>query len=209
MEDAPSLMEPDVASTAYEVVQCVQQLNQPDLPHQQRRVVEQWLLAFRGSQQAWLVCLQCLQHCLDPAVRLFAAQTLRHKVNQEGSRLPQDQLLLLRQHLLQHIAWSPTQQQHPQPQQEGHQRHADEGVPMQPALLQQLCLALCSVTWLLPAWADVPASLHGWLPFVHELTLLQLLAEEAATDLRHVTPPQQGPTGQGASALPSFDKGPS
>lgn len=63
-----------------------------------------WLTSFQQSQVAWSVCDQLLNHGEAPtAARIFAAQTMRSKVQFDFYELPVDSYANLRNSLLSHI----------------------------------------------------------------------------------------------------------
>lgn len=139
-------------------------------PAEQRRAAEAALLQFQKSDAAWVTCLQLLSQQQPAAAAnllLFSAQTLRAKVNEQGSSLSLTHLEQLKQTVLQQLL---------QP-----------GLPT--ALLRQLCLALASLAALLPAWQGWLQPVGSSLPWRNAVQLLHDVAEEGSSDWRHVTVP--------------------
>lgn len=157
-----------------------------------QKEAESWLLGYRNSHEAWTFCFHALfsaPGALPPSaasgeVQLFAAQMLRHKLNTQGRSLDASQMMQLRDHLLQLLAAAGP--------------HAAAAAAPQPlaaaaaaavALETQLCLSLCAIVLLMPAWQDVVQVAWSSLGPSTAIMLLELLAEEAGGDMRHVTPP--------------------
>lgn len=141
---------------------------------EQRKAAEVALLQFQRSDAAWSLCLHLLQHsqqtCTSSSASnllLFAAQTLRTKVNEQGSTLAPDHSELLKQAILQQLM----------------------NPALQTAVLRQLCLALASLAALLPDWGSWLQSVGVTLPLRNAVQLLLDVAEEGSSDWRHVTVP--------------------
>lgn len=140
-----------------------------------RRAAESALVSFRSQDSAWGVCLHILSTAPTTAadatnnnthLLLFAAQTLRAKLNEQGSSLDTTHLEQLKQALL-------------------HRLLNPELTP----LLRQLCLAVASLAALLPSWQAWLAPVCGSLPWRNAVQLLHDVAEEACSDWRHVAMP--------------------
>lgn len=138
-------------------------------PAEQRRAAEAALLQFQQSEAAWTTCLRLLSQQKTAAanVLLFAAQTLRTKINEQGSSLSPPHLDQLKHTVLQQLL---------QPR-------------LPTALLRQLCLALASLAALLPAWQGWLQPVGSSLPWRNAVQLLHDVAEEGSSDWRHVTVP--------------------
>jgi len=140
----------------------------------QRKAAECALLQFQQSDAAWALCLHLLAStapvsstAATPNLLVFAAQTLRSKINESGSSLPDTHKEQLKQTLLQQLL-----------------------VPNMPTpLLRQLCLALASLSALLPQWDNWLQPVAASLPWPNAVQLLHDVAEEGSSDWRHVTVP--------------------
>jgi len=130
-------------------------------------LAQQWLLGYRDTVDAWAVSLRALSQPGPPPVQLYAAQTLRYKLNVQGHILSAPELVQLRDQLL----------------------HLLAARPASGPVASQLCLALVSLALLLPEWQDMVAVAWRHLAPGMAALLLQLTAEEAAGDMRHITPP--------------------
>lgn len=139
---------------------------------EQQRASDAALLQFQRSDAAWGMCLHLLtDHSYSagdnpkPANLLwFAAQTLRTKVNEQGSNLSPVHLEQLKQCLLQQLM------------------RPDLPTP----LLKQLCLTLASTAALLPSWEAWLQPVGSSLPWRNAVQLLHEVAEEGISDWRHV-----------------------
>jgi hypothetical protein len=161
MQHSPSRLE--------EIEAALQELNNSSLLLDRRRATERALLAWRQQDAAWAIAFQLLESSSSSDLLLFAAQTLRYKINEQGSSMEQAQLQQLRDLLLQQLSKPPV--------------HAA------PAVLRQTCLALADLSSLLPAWADVIGTAHSQLPQWHCIELLHGIAEEGSSDWRHINVP--------------------
>jgi hypothetical protein len=158
---------------------------------EQRKAAEVALLQFQRSDGAWSLSLHLLQHsqqtCTSGSASnllLFAAQTLRTKINEQGSSLTPDHSELLKQAILQQLM----------------------NPAVQTAVLRQLCLALASLAALMPDWGSWLQSVGVTLPLRNAVQLLLDVAEEGSSDWRHVTVP--GTFDQSmAAALKATDRG--
>jgi hypothetical protein len=161
------MQQPDPRAQAAAAIAALQQ------PGPTQRAAEGWLLAYRQSSEAWGFCLEALQPAsrLPADVQLFAAQMLRFKLAHHA--LDAAHMTQLREHLL-HLL-SPS------------------APPMAAPLVAQLCLCLCVIILLLPAWQDAVAVVCAQLPPPTAIQLLEQLAEEAAGDMRQVSPPSVNP----------------
>lgn len=141
---------------------------------EQRKAAECALLQFQRSDAAWALCLHLLSGtapvssaAATPNLLVFAAQTLRTKINESGFSLPDTHKEQLKQTLLQQLL-----------------------VPNMPTpLLRQLCLALASLSALLPKWDDWLQPVGASLPWPNAVQLLHDVAEEGSSDWRHVIVP--------------------
>lgn len=165
MQHSPSRLE--------EIEAALQDVNNPSLPLDRRRATEKALLAWRQQDAAWAIAYQLLESASSPDLVLFAAQTLRYKINEQACSMEQTQLQQLRHLLLQQLRKPPAH--------------------VAPAVLRQLCLALADLVALLPAWADVITTAHTQLPQWHCIELLHSIAEEGSSDWRHVNVPGAAP----------------
>jgi hypothetical protein len=147
------------------IVDALSQLHHHDVTPVQRRQAEKYLIAFRSSDNAWGLCLTLAAHS-DLFVQLFAAQTLRHKLRQQGYALQQEQLQQLRHMLLQSVV---------------------AVAVVKPLLARQLCSALSALALIEGSWTTVINDLAAALPLEQQLTFLQLLAEDAASDTPALT----------------------
>lgn len=143
-----------------------------------RRAAEAALLQFRRSDAAWSLCLHLLSSSAAPAaglgpvtttpnLLLFAAQTLRGKINEQGSSLPDTHKEQLKQTLLQLLL--------------------NPGIP--PLVLRQVCLALAALASLLPQWDHWLQPVGASLPWRNAVQLLHDTAEEGSSNWRHVAVP--------------------
>lgn len=146
-------------------------LHSPNHDTQQRKAAEAALVAWQRTDPAWILCLHLLQHPYHPNsvnLLLFAAQTLRTKINEQGARLPAEHLTQLKNSLLQKLL--------------------DQALPT--ALLRQLCLAVASCVALLPSCSkDWLQAAGASLPMRNAVQLLHDVAEEGSSDWRHVIVP--------------------
>jgi hypothetical protein len=152
-----------------ELEAALKDLNNHLLPPDHRRATERALLAWRQQDAAWAIAVQLLGSSASPDLVLFAAQTLRYKINEQASSMEQAQLQQLRDLLLQHLSKPAA--------------HAA------PAVLRQTCLALADLAALLPGWEDVIGTAHARLPQLHCVELLHSIADEGSSDWRHVHMP--------------------
>jgi hypothetical protein len=152
------------------------QLHSADIANgEQRRAAEAALLQFQRSDAAWALVLHLLgapaqqqQHQTHhPNLLLFAAQTLRTKINEQGSRLAPEHLQQLQKTLLQLLL--------------------EPSLPT--ALLRQCCLCVASLAALMPGWQDWLQPVGASLPWCNAVQLLHDVAEEGSSDWRHVTVP--------------------
>mgnify|MGYP001811229374 CR=1 FL=1 len=139
---------------------------------EQRRAAEAWC----ASDGAWGWCAAALA-AEPPAAaapaqpphqpqqqQLLVPQIMRHKLNTQGWQLPPEQLLQLRDLLLRRL-------------------HA---APASGALLSELLLCLAAAFLLLPGWGAPVETACAAMGGAQVARFLQLLAEEAAGDLRRV-----------------------
>lgn len=151
------------------------QLHSADIASvEQRRAAETALLQFQRSDAAWTLVLHLLgnpaqQQQQQPHhnLLLFAAQTLRTKINEQGSRLAAEHLQQLQKTLLQLLL--------------------DSSLPT--ALLRQCCLCVASLAALMPGWQDWLQPVGASLPWRNAVQLLHDVAEEGSSDWRHITVP--------------------
>eukprot|EP00775_Hariotina_reticulata_P011810 gene11810-11954_t len=136
--------------------------------HKDSKAAEQLLLRFRSSEGAWTACLQAFRTANTPAeVLLFAAQTLKCKVNESGAGVPPVHLHQLLDELLVQLSVS--------------------SLPSQ--LVRQLCLTAAGLAALLPGWGSLIDAVKGKLPLPHAVELLQAIAEEGGSEWHHVILP--------------------
>jgi HPt (histidine-containing phosphotransfer) domain-containing protein len=152
-----------------EIERALQDVNNSSLPPDRRKATEIALLAWRQQDAAWTTAHQLLGSSASPELVLFAAQTLRFKINEQAATMEQSQLQQLRDLLIQQLAKPPPH--------------------VAPLVLRQLCLALAGLAALLPAWTDVVEAAHTQLPQWHCLELLHSIAEDGSSDWRHVNVP--------------------
>jgi hypothetical protein len=145
----------------------VQQLSTATV-HKDTKAAEQLLLRFRSSEAAWAACLQALKTPNTPAeVLLFAAQTLKCKVNECGAGVQSVHLQQLLVELLSQLS--------------------ENRLPSQ--LVRQLCLTIAGLAALLPGWDGLMDAVQAKLPVQHAVELLQTVAEEGSSDWHHVILP--------------------
>jgi hypothetical protein len=156
-------------------------LHSPTHDTQQRKAAEAALVAWQRTDPAWILCLHLFQHPYHPNsvnLLLFAAQTLRTKINDQGARLSAEHLTQLKSSLLQKLL--------------------DPVLPT--AFLRQLCLAVASCVALLPSCSkDWLQAAGASLPMRNAVQLLHDVAEEGSSDWRHVIVPGKRLAGQAGS----------
>lgn len=132
----------------------------------------------RHSFAAWGFCVDALRADgrLPADVALFSAQMLRHKLLSQAADLGADQLAMLKDKLLTALSVPPSSLPTP--------------------LAAQLCLCVCATAMLLPEWRGAVAEVRARLPPPTAVMLLELAADEAASDLRHMTPPSSAAAGE-------------
>lgn len=167
--------DPQLTAAVHWLSGALTQLHWPDAASpEQHKAAEVALLQFQRSDAAWTLCLHLLHPdqqnsstAAPPNLLLFAAQTLRTKINEQGSSLDGQHLDQLKQTLLQQLL--------------------NPDLPT--ALLRQLCLAVASLAALLPGWQGWVQHVGPSLPWRNAIQLLHDVAEEGSSDWRHVTVP--------------------
>eukprot|EP00096_Caligus_rogercresseyi_P004041 TRINITY_DN18170_c0_g1_i1.p1 TRINITY_DN18170_c0_g1~~TRINITY_DN18170_c0_g1_i1.p1 ORF type:complete len:931 (-),score=288.65 TRINITY_DN18170_c0_g1_i1:197-2989(-) len=139
--------------------------NHPD--PKEKRLASNWLISFQSSVYAWKISDAILHGKFSEEASIFAAQTLRSKIQGSFNELPKDAHSSLRDSLVEFALL------------QGSTRSS-------PSLLRQLCLAIADLVLLLPEWKGALNDLAGAI--VDRRVLLEiftLLPEEVTS--RHVT----------------------
>lgn len=158
-------------------------LQSPAAPSGQRHAADEWLLRFQSSYEAWQACTSFLLQCpadsdpsaAPPGLRLFLAQTLRKKCQQDMTSLPRDQWPALCDSLL-----------------------AIAARPAPRDVTRYLAAALAAATAACVGWNDAVAAATSRLPLGAALAYLAALPEEGGGS----TWGSGGNSGNGAADVP-------